>query len=468
MGNDPPRRAARKLVVLTRYPEPGRAKTRLIPALGPEGAAVAHAEMVRHTLETVDAFARSRPEVRVSVWYAGGDRARFEAFLGHGRDYRPQSGADLGARMNAVFTELCADGATVVAIGTDCPDLSPGILREAFDAFDGDGEPLDLVLGPATDGGYYLIGLRAAAPTLFDSVPWGTSEVRGVTLARAEQVGLSVRLLEALHDVDEPADLAIWYRSFAARTGRGDPWLSVVIPALNEDARIAETVASVLRPGVEVIVADGGSGDGTRERALESGAIVIPAPAGRGPQLNAGAAAARGEALVFLHADTRLPTDYPEIVRRTLATPRVSLGAFRLRIDRPGIGLRLVEAGVRALLLAAAAVRGPGPVHSGRDVPVSWRLPRDPTDGGRRARRSGTEAGGDPHRRGRGHHLGPAMGVGRRPDDDHGQPRLRPRGRIRSPAAPLGCLAGPMFEPEAPTSRPRAGAVAGAEGRLAS
>ena len=330
--------------MFTRYPEPGRAKTRLIPALGPEGAAAVHAGMIRHTMATVDAFVAASPAVEVSVWHAGGGRDRFEALSGRARDYRPQVEGDLGERMRDAFSTLVADGSSAVLIGTDSPGLSPRILGDAFDALDA----ADLVLGPATDGGYYLIGLRHPAPALFERMPWGTAAVREETLSRAARLGLRVRLLEELDDVDEPADLPVWYGARSPGQVQDAPWLSVVIPTLDEAACIAGAVGSVLRAGVEVIVADGGSTDATTERARVAGARVISAPRGRGPQMNAGAAVARGEALLFLHADTTLPGDYPELVRRTLAAGPVALGAFRLRIDRPGFGIRLVEAGVRA------------------------------------------------------------------------------------------------------------------------
>jgi len=127
----------------------------------------------------------------------------------------------------------------------------------------------------------------------------------------------------------------------------GVPLISVVIPTFNEAERIGTTIDSALRAGVEVIVADGGSRDGTGEIAARHGARVVRAPKGRGPQLNAGAAVARGESLLFLHADTTLPAGYAEVVQVTLRQPGVTLGAFRLRIDRPGVLMRGIEAAVR-------------------------------------------------------------------------------------------------------------------------
>ena len=332
-----------RLAVFTRFPEPGRAKTRLIPALGSEGAAQLHAEMVRHTLRRVDELDETR-QVSLEVWFTGGDAERFRVEFGE-RRYRPQPEGDLGTRMAHAFGVMLADAKAAAIIGTDCPGITARIVADAFEAL----RDHDLVLGPATDGGYYLIGLRRPVPDLFDGMPWGTSKVLSETLARAQRLGLGVHLLPPLDDVDEPDDLAVW----EAVHSRGEEvsqveeaCVSIVIPTRNEAACIGRMIREVLRPGVEVIVADGNSSDGTREIAAESGALVVEAPPGRGSQLNAGAARARGSVLLFLHADTLLPADYFDQVCRAMAEPRVIVGAFRLRIDRRGIILRLVEIGV--------------------------------------------------------------------------------------------------------------------------
>ena len=125
--------------------------------------------------------------------------------------------------------------------------------------------------------------------------------------------------------------------------------MSVVIPARNEAAALPATLASVfaeLPRGGEVIVVDAGSTDETAAVAAGLGAQVVRGAAGRGPQLIAGAAAARGEVLLFLHADTRLPERWADAVNQTLEDPAVRLGAFTLRIDRPGRGYRVIEWGV--------------------------------------------------------------------------------------------------------------------------
>jgi len=123
--------------------------------------------------------------------------------------------------------------------------------------------------------------------------------------------------------------------------------LSVVIPALDEAERIAEAVESARAPDVEVIVVDGGSSDDTAQRARDAGARVLPSASGRARQLEVGARASRGDALLFLHADTRLPAGYAAAVERALETPSVVGGAFRLRFDRSTPALRWIERGAR-------------------------------------------------------------------------------------------------------------------------
>jgi hypothetical protein len=130
--------------------------------------------------------------------------------------------------------------------------------------------------------------------------------------------------------------------------------ISIIIPALNEAEMISRTLASAAGASdPELIVVDGGSGDGTAEIARSCGATVVSSPPGRGRQMNAGARAAQGECLLFLHADTRLPPGYQQEVRRVLELPGVAAGAFALAIDGAGRGLRLVEraANLRSRLL---------------------------------------------------------------------------------------------------------------------
>jgi rSAM/selenodomain-associated transferase 2 len=182
-------------------------------------------------------------------------------------------------------------------------------------------------LGPAADGGYGPIGLRRAIPDLFRGITWSTDQVLKQTLSKAAAAGLKVKVLPALRDVDRPEDLPVWERV-------DSQFISIIIPTLDEGGDLAQTLRAVGRPAdTEVIIADGGSRDATLSIAEKAGAKVVRCLPGRGGQLNAGAAAAIGDILVFLHADTRLPEDFAQLVRGTLKDPEVAGGAFALRFE---------------------------------------------------------------------------------------------------------------------------------------
>lgn len=194
-----------RLVIFARFPVPGTAKTRLIPALGPAGAARLQDAMTRHTLcqaagvadvadvevrfTGCDAAAMSHRYSRRFAGAAGGTEVRYE----------PQGDGDLGDRL----ARATAGGGPVVVVGTDCPALTADLLRTALAEL----SRHDVVLGPATDGGYYLIALGRPAPTLFAGIDWSTDRVLAQTRAAAEVAGLSVAVLPPLSDVDEPEDL---------------------------------------------------------------------------------------------------------------------------------------------------------------------------------------------------------------------------------------------------------------------
>lgn len=330
-----------QVIVFTRYPEPGKTKTRLIPALGPEGAATVQRQMTEHTLARIRELAKKR-SVSVEVRYEGGSRRLMRRWLGQDLSYCRQGGGDLGARLNRAFCDAFAAGMErVVIMGADCPGLTGEIIERALAAL----EQSDVVLGPALDGGYYLIGLRRPIPDLFANVSWGTAEVLEQTRRIINRIGLSSVLLEPLGDVDRPEDLPVWEREVQRLAARG-PLLpiSIIIPTLNEAASIEATLASLRGASdVEVIIVDGGSRDETVALARSYGAKVLASPPGRARQMNAGAEVAKGEVLLFLHGDTRLPEGFDEWVRQALARPGVVAGAFRLGFDSSGWGVRLIE-----------------------------------------------------------------------------------------------------------------------------
>jgi uncharacterized protein len=330
------------LMIFTRLPAAGRTKTRLMPALGAEGAAELQRQMTLHTVRCARRAARDGG-LDVQIHHAGGQGEDFRGWLGPDLNYRTQSEGDLGQRMAQAFAAAFQAGRpAAVLIGCDCPQLDENLLRRAFQEL-AEG---NLVLGPALDGGYYLIGLRQDCPELFQGMAWGTDRVRADTLRIAASKGLTVKLLEPLSDVDRPEDLPVWHAVQAAGQAlRGaSELISVIIPTLNEAQRIGETLSRVLdEPGVEAIVVDGGSSDGTCELARSQGALVVASAPGRGRQMNAGARVARGELLLFLHADTLLPAGYAKAIRAAMGRADAIAGAFRMRLDVRSPGLRLVE-----------------------------------------------------------------------------------------------------------------------------
>lgn len=187
-------------MLFTRYPVPGQAKTRLIPALGADGAAALQRRMTLHTLNLAQTC-----DCRLQVRFCGGTVAQMRAWLGPNLDYQPQGDGDLGARMAQAFRAGFEQGdRQILIIGTDCPFIDRQTIDAAFAALTSH----DLVLGPATDGGYYLIGLRKLVPELFQAIPWSSNTVCAKTVEIAEATGISYALLPELADIDRPEDLA--------------------------------------------------------------------------------------------------------------------------------------------------------------------------------------------------------------------------------------------------------------------
>ena len=193
------------LIIFTRYPEAGKTKTRLIPALGTKGAADLHRQMTEHTLTQVKQL--QSYAISFEVRFAGGDMQLMQGWLGCDSIYQSQGDGDLGQRMARSLLYAFQSGAEkAVIIGTDCPDVNAEILAEAFAKL----HHYNLVLGPAMDGGYYLVGLQYPIPELFIDIDWGTAKVLQQTVEIAENLNLSVVYLPYLADIDQPEDLPIW------------------------------------------------------------------------------------------------------------------------------------------------------------------------------------------------------------------------------------------------------------------
>lgn len=188
--------ATPRLVLFTRWPEPGKAKTRLVPALGEEGAAALHKRLTERTVAAMRASG-----LPAEIRFTGAERARFEDWLGKDFVYAGQGEGDLGLRM-----KHATRSGPAILLGSDCPGLEAGHLQQAAKAL----ESAEIVIGPAEDGGYWLIGLARPMDFLFEDMEWGGDKVWAVTRARLAEHGIKPAILETLADCDRPEDLARW------------------------------------------------------------------------------------------------------------------------------------------------------------------------------------------------------------------------------------------------------------------
>lgn len=323
------------VLVFAKPPRTGVAKTRLAPALGPEGSAALAAALFEDTWSRVSGLRWAQPvlvtpEPDAVEWGTARAPSRWQ-----------QGDGDLGERLARAFERALADGTgAAIAVGTDAPGLPAELLEAARAAL----ERSDAVLGPCDDGGFYLLALRRCPPGLLDGLPWSTDATFDRTRARLLDHGLSVEVLRGWFDVDGPEDLA----KLQMRIDRGavrppatsrllgrlrphTPRISVVIPALDEAGRIESALRSLAAGSWhEILLVDGGSRDDTVALARGvPGVRILDAPRGRARQMNEGARSATGDVLLFLHADVELPADAGDLVASTLADPEVVAGAFR-------------------------------------------------------------------------------------------------------------------------------------------
>lgn len=195
-----------RIIVFAKTPQPGAVKTRLAETIGVDAAAVLYRQLLRFTMLRVDhaALAPIQLQVTPSV-----EHPLFDSLAAQGIEVTEQQGADLGERMaNALETAL-AESEFAVLIGTDCPALSVGYMEQACRALiDG----AEVVLGPAEDGGYVLIGMRRYRKELFEQIPWSTDRVLAATRDRLATLDCRAVELDTLWDLDRPEDLLRWRR----------------------------------------------------------------------------------------------------------------------------------------------------------------------------------------------------------------------------------------------------------------
>jgi rSAM/selenodomain-associated transferase 1 len=190
-----------RIIIFAKAPQPGLAKTRLIPALGAERAAALARRMLETTLERALGAQVGPVELRVTP--AISDAAWRDIPIPHVVEISPQGEGDLGARLARAAQRGLELNAAVMLIGCDCPELDSTALRQAAQTLRG----IDAVMHPTTDGGYALLGLRRFHPGLFSDIPWSTSSVAHRTLQQVDALQWSFRVAAMFNDIDEPADL---------------------------------------------------------------------------------------------------------------------------------------------------------------------------------------------------------------------------------------------------------------------
>jgi uncharacterized protein len=332
-------------MVFLRYPEPGKVKSRLAADIGQQQATDLYARLVRRSLGIAGDLKRARGDLEVLLFFHPPEREKAvqQSYPGPWQ-FVPQTGCDLGERMAHAFCYAqCRGWQHAVLIGTDIADLRISDLDEAFQAL----EEGQAVLGPAADGGYYLIGLNRPCGAVFQSQAWGSESVFERTRATLGTRGFSVKILKQRTDVDRQEDLS--------HPGLRDlvrHRVSVVIPTLQpvDDLQpLLTALETQLWPEDEIILVQG------REHSQDGRSVPPPrvrmlrSPQGRGLQLNCGARAARGDLLWFLHSDCLPPVNFGYHIRKLTNAPQMALGCFQLAFHPTSAALNLIAwwAGMR-------------------------------------------------------------------------------------------------------------------------
>lgn len=345
------------ICVFAKPPVAGRVKTRLIPRLGSSDAAELATRFFQDTIASVSELSWAETVI------ASTDES-ITSFLPAPMKIWLQGEGNLGARLEAVVHEALREHPYAIALGADSPGLPIKFLEEAREAL----THSDAVVGPSEDGGFYLLGLRRCPVDLLSGIPWSTKTTCEGTIAKLKAAGLTVHILPSWFDVDTADELAKLRSLLSAKVihaPRTKQFLetrapayavappihcSVIIPTLNERATLPKTLSLLQKQKWvhEVIVADGGSTDGTREWLnAQNFARVVDAPAGKGNQINAGVQAATGDVLLFLHADCQLPPDGLQHIASALGSPEIAGGCFEVSFtSNHAISLELVARGI--------------------------------------------------------------------------------------------------------------------------
>lgn len=192
------------LIIFLKYPEPGKVKTRLAAGTGEKFAL----KFYRLCIDNLICEVRIIKDTAIYIFYAGAEEKEFTGWIGGGFNYIRQNGNDLGGKMASAFKSVLEKHKKAIITGSDIPDLNAEIINEAFSKL----KTHDFVIGPSSDGGYYLLGMKNFSPFLFNEIKWSTSAVFEDTIVRMKHSGKTFSVLEKIDDIDTKEDLYNWLK----------------------------------------------------------------------------------------------------------------------------------------------------------------------------------------------------------------------------------------------------------------
>eukprot|EP01060_Flectonema_neradi_P000051 TRINITY_DN10049_c0_g1_i3.p1 TRINITY_DN10049_c0_g1~~TRINITY_DN10049_c0_g1_i3.p1 ORF type:complete len:486 (+),score=76.68 TRINITY_DN10049_c0_g1_i3:44-1459(+) len=343
-----------KVILFSRYPMPGKSKTRLIPSVGESGASYCQVVMTEKLLTELRFY-------QIEVWYAGGDKDLMKYWLDrkHSITLKEQVPGGLGEKIAGAFDSAFKEGfEKVLIVGADIPGLSGNDLDTAVSALNETG----MVLQPAIDGGYVLVGLckkhQNDVKALFCSgtINWGKETVLAEQLEAAKTANVICNKIGTpLSDVDTIEELPVFVKATGVTIqALKEPLTTIVAPVVNEQDSIKEVITNWMSQSdhpdrLNITICDGGSTDGTIA-AVESlnlqNVNIVRTSKGRGNQIAHGIESSTGDVVIMVHADTFLPKSFDSIALKTLRTPGVSAGAFSFSVNSTDWRMRLVEQAV--------------------------------------------------------------------------------------------------------------------------
>jgi len=326
------------ILIFMKYPKAGRVKTRLSKTTGAKQAGNIYQKLVRRTLGIVSDFKQTHTQIDLFLFYHPPE-SETQLMKGYPGPWAfiPQMNGHLGEKMKNAFNHVFNKGYEhVVLIGTDIADLKPGDIGDAFRALNGN----EVVLGPAHDGGFYLIGSPFAVNEVFNFPDWSTPSVFERTQRCLHDAAHKIRILCERHDIDEENDLI-----YVDRNPLFQDQISIIIPYLKgtqKTASLVDTLDAQLWPGDEIVLVKGVGSPDSRIKIISPHTRVVFATKGRGNQLNHGAKAAQRNILWFLHIDSAPPPNFGYHIRKLTHTRDRVLGCFELRFSTSSFILDLI------------------------------------------------------------------------------------------------------------------------------